>query len=370
MTLDPTAGQGGNGHRPPAPTPPGPLEPAPLGPPPVAEGLPPPPLTGPPGSAVFTLEGRPAPGLYFAAWGLSALGIALIFVALQTQAELAGTVLLLLGMLSLDLGFAMAAGYQVIARRRRAAHRYRGPSPFLLLGIYAISAALVSGVIGRVIGSPLNNSSVFALFSVVLLNLSATLTVVVFVRRTSALTWNDMGWPTREQLQRRRVLTDIGYAAGITIPATMLAAFFAALLAQLLQLDPTTRPVNRVGGLDEVSLIIAAVILAPIGEEIFFRGFALTGWHRDLGATRALLRSTIVFAAVHIINVLGVEGDASLGARWALLQFLVILPVGYILGWLFQQRGIIASIAGHAAYNSIIVTIAILAQRAVPLSPA
>ena len=73
---------------------------------------------------------------------------------------------------------------------------------------------------------------------------------------------------------------------------------------------------------------------------------------------------------MHIINVLGVEGDASLGARWALLQFLVILPVGYILGWLFQQRGIIASIAGHAAYNGIIVTIAILAQRAVPLSPA
>jgi membrane protease YdiL (CAAX protease family) len=57
----------------------------------------------------------------------------------------------------------------------------------------------------------------------------------------------------------------------------MLAAFAAALIAMLLQLDPTSRPLNRSSTFDEPSLIIAAVILAPIGEEIFFRGFALTG---------------------------------------------------------------------------------------------
>ena len=349
---------------------PGPLEPAPLGPGPVPEGPPPPPLTGPPGGGLFTLEGRPAPGLYFAAWGLSVLGGALIFVALQTQAEVAGTVLLLAGLLALDLGFATAAGYQVLARRSRPEHRYRGPSPFLLLGIYAITASLVGGLLGRLLGPSISETSAFGLFSVVLLNVAAIVTVVIFVRRTGSLSWHDMGWPARGQLRLRRAVTDVGYAAGITIPATMLAAFAAALIAMLLQLDPTSRPLNRSSTFDEPSLIIAAVILAPIGEEIFFRGFALTAWHRDLGRSRALLRSTVVFAAVHIVNVLGVEGDPSLGARWALLQFLVILPVGYILGWLFQQRGIIASIAGHAAYNAIIVTIAILAQRAVPLSPA
>jgi hypothetical protein len=75
-----------------------------------------------------------------------------------------------------------------------------------------------------------------------------------------------------------------------------------------------------------------------------------------------------VFARVHIVNVLGVEAIRRSARAGRCSSSWCILPVGYILGWLFQQRGIIASIAGHAAYNAIIVTIAILAQRAVPLS--
>lgn len=291
-----------------------------------------------------------------------------MFVALQTELELAGTVLLLGGMLALDLGFAMAAGYQVLSRRRRLAHRYRGPSPFLLLAIYALSATLLVGVVSRVLSLD-PESAITTVFSVAVLQLSAIITIILFVRRTGVLTWNDMGWPRGEQLSLRRVLVDAGYAVSVTIPMTMVAAFAAALIATLLQLQDSAPPA-RTSSLDPLSLFVVAVVLAPIGEELFFRGFALTGWHRDLGRMRALLRTTVVFAVVHIVNVLGTPGDASVGARWALLQFLVILPVSFVLAWLFQQRGIIASIAGHAAYNGILVAITVLAQQAVPLTPA
>jgi membrane protease YdiL (CAAX protease family) len=275
---------------------------------------------------------------------------------------------LLAGLLALDLGLAMAAGYQVLARRARASYRYGGPSPFLLLGIYAISAALAGGVLSRILGLE-RESSVATVLAVALLQVSAVVTIVLFVRRTGALAWHDMGWPRRGQLDLRRVLLDVGFAVSITVPLTMVAALVAALIATVLQLLDTPPPA-RTSGLDPLSLILVAVVLAPIGEELFFRGFALTAWHRDLGPMRALLRTTVVFAAVHIANVLGTPGDASLGARWALLQFVVIVPTGLVLGWLFQQRGIIASIAGHAAYNGVLVAIALLAQRAVPLAPA
>jgi membrane protease YdiL (CAAX protease family) len=117
--------------------------------------------------------------------------------------------------------------------------------------------------------------------------------------------------------------------------------------------SPLPAPTN---GPESLAIALAAVVVAPIGEETFFRGFALTAWWRDLGAAPALVRSTVFFALVHIANVSA--DTAGEGLKLVLLQFAVILPVGYVLGWLFIRRGIVASIAGHMTFNAI--TIALL----------
>ena len=84
-------------------------------------------------------------------------------------------------------------------------------------------------------------------------------------------------------------------------------------------------------------MALAAAIIAPIGEELFFRGFALTAWPRDMPERTALIRSAVFFAVVHIPNIRASRTRQRMGQ--ALLQFAVIFPLGLVLGWLFLRRG-------------------------------
>ena len=43
-------------------------------------------------------------------------------------------------------------------------------------------------------------------------------------------------------------------------------------------------------------------------------------------------------------------------------MLVVIGPVGFVLGWLYLRRGLMASIAGHAAFNLFGVLVIVLAQ--------
>jgi membrane protease YdiL (CAAX protease family) len=137
------------------------------------------------------------------------------------------------------------------------------------------------------------------------------------------------------------------------VPTLLLALILAAILSQLLGVLPTQILPDAVTGGDRILILVAAAILAPIGEELFFRGFALTAWLRDLGPRGALIRASMLFAIVHIANVDVAPGQAGVGLAQALIQFAVILPVGTVLGVLFLQRGMVAAIAGHMAYNGL-----------------
>jgi membrane protease YdiL (CAAX protease family) len=136
---------------------------------------------------------------------------------------------------------------------------------------------------------------------------------------------------------------------------------WAGILATILQVTaPDTLP-EATNGTEALALVLAAAVVAPIGEEAFFRGFALTAWWRDLGPRAALVRSALFFAIVHILNIQVGSEEAGKGLAQALLSFLVILPLGVVLGWLFQRRGIVASIAGHVTYNGILLVLVALA---------
>jgi membrane protease YdiL (CAAX protease family) len=107
--------------------------------------------------------------------------------------------------------------------------------------------------------------------------------------------------------------------------------------------------------------VVAAAILVPIGEEVFFRGYTMTAWLRDLGPRSALIRATVFFALIHVLNI--TTETFGEGLAQAILQIAVITPVGLALGWLYLRRGLIAAIAGHAAFNLLGVLILVLAQN-------
>ncbi len=321
-------------------------------PPPNDQGSLPPPRTGPPGSGVFSLEDRRAPGLYLVAWVLALLGLGLLLAGLLSSgpANAGAAALLIGGSVLLGLAFLAFSGYQSLARADRRPDAYRGPAPLLVFGaLFFVQVPLAAVLL--VAGMPDPTTDPYGtLASLVLTTALYALLVWTAVVRTGALTWADMGWPTAG-MAPARLVGDIVTAALAIVPTYLVASLVGAVLAQAMGVTPTeVLPPPRGWG-DVVALALTAIVVAPIGEELFFRGFALTAWRRDLGAWVALIRTTIFFALIHILNV--TAASASEGFRLALIAFATILPVAYVLGWLFLRRGIVASIAGHMVFNAI-----------------
>ncbi len=312
----------------------------------------------PPGAGTFSLD-RPAGGLYLVAWLSTGVGFATVVIGLLATAG-GGRELTLAGLLATSIGLVAACGYQVVARRTlRPETAYRGPSP--VLGFFA--AAVLSSCLAVVLGlAGLLGAESGSDFLLGLLVVAGGYLVVVifFVVRTGALSWRQMGWPAGPG-RVGRFLSDAAFGLIVTVPVVVPVLIGAAILATILDVQPTGRIPVVEGALATLVVVVGAAVVAPVAEEVFFRGFALTAWQRDLGPRAALIRSSVFFSLVHIANVGGVTfGDA---AREAVLQVAVIVPLGFVLGWAYQRHGIGASIAGHVGYNSTLLVLAAAAGQ-------
>jgi membrane protease YdiL (CAAX protease family) len=295
---------------------------------------------------------------------LSGAGLALFLAAAATAAPDPGpfTGLLLVGaLLGLLLGLCCAAAYQIIARRSRPQPLFRGPSPLILFGIQVIGVNAVSLALLS-LGAPESDTPVGFLVAGIVLLVGYVLMVWIFGIQSGALGWDELGLPERPRLGK--LATDLAVASGTMLVVAVVAGLAGGLLARLLGTDaPDVVPLPS-STLELAMVALGAGILVPIGEELFFRGYALTAWLRDRGERSALIRSTIFFALVHIVTLTSATFDE--GVRQAVLVVAVIGPVGLALGWLFLKRGLIAAIAGHAAFNLFGILITALAQNLPP----
>ncbi len=315
----------------------------------------------PPGGRIFSLEDRPAPGLYFLAWFLTVGAVALLLVGFLAAAPVAQGVLLLVALAAFTLGLSAAAGYQVLSRADRHPDAYRGPSPLIVFGVILgasyFLAVIVFGL-GRLDPASPRGLPVQAL----VIGLGYLVTVLLFVIRTRALGWRDIVQRRREGSFAESLFVDVAFGIAVGLLMMLLVGIAGLILTTVLGVEtPRQLPEARTAA-DWLLVALAAAVIAPIGEELFFRGFTLTAWQRDLGPTRALLRSALFFAIVHVVQV---DADtASTGIRQAFLVFALILPVGLILGRLYQYRGLISSICGHATFNGIQLLVLIAASQA------
>ncbi len=84
--------------------------------------------------------------------------------------------------------------------------------------------------------------------------------------------------------------------------------------------------------------MLAAVIAAPLGEEVFFRGFLFGSLRGRMGFAPAAATSAAAFALFHVTPLL----------------VAVMLFVGMALAWLYERRGsVVAPIGAHAMFNVI-----------------
>ena len=319
-------------------------------------------LGGPPLGSLFSLTGRPAPGLYAGAWFFAFAGAGLLAVALAAaiSGNGFGAGLLAVGaFLAFFVAAVLASGYQAIVRRTtREPSRYRGPSPFLVFAAVFAATNAAGALVALVAPAAPLDLGAQALLSVGIVVPLYALLVWLLVVREDALSWQEMGWPTGAAA-RQRAIANLGYGVAATIPVVLATSLLGGVLAALLRVTPPEVlpvPSNPSQWLLD---ILVAVILAPIGEELFFRGFAQTAWTRDLGWRVALVRTAIFFALVHAISTGGT--DFSEGLRLAVVATVARLPVAFGLGWVFARTGsIAASIGLHAGFNGLMLLLASL----------
>lgn len=298
---------------------------------------------------VFSLEGRAAPGLYVVGWIASVMGASLLFVSLAANVPGAGQWLFLAGLVVLAVGLVGAAGSQAIERGRRPDLAYRGPSP--VLAFLVVVALTVVGLV--IVLAPLAALGLDAqspLATVVNLLLTTALYVGVIrllVVGPGALSWREMGVVRPDA----RAAMDLAAGAVLAIPVLVVTLALGLLLGRFLEPPPPVLPpATDVIGL--LANLVAAAILAPVGEELFFRGFTTTAWARAAGPTAAILRGAVFFALAHVVTMLDVS--FATGAQRALYSFLALLPVGIALGWVYLgRRSLYAAIGLHAAFNAI-----------------
>lgn len=306
---------------------------------------------------IFSLEGRPAAGLYLLGWVLPLAGLGVLLIAFGVGGVAYG-VLLMGALLLVAAGLASAAGYQVVARHRRPAAAYRGPSPLILFALQVVFITAFEAVLLVFHApSPVDEPVGFLLYAS--LEVAGYLLIIwLFVVRTGVLTWRGLGLA---RLNPASLLVDVANGAALMLVVAIASIIWTAVLVALLgTVPPGVVPTSGTAA-SLVMIILAAGVIVPIGEEAFFRGYSLTAWWRDLGPRSALIRSTVFFALVHALNISVAPGDALTGLKQAVIEVAVIGPVGLALGWLFLRRGLVSSIAGHATFNTFGILLSALA---------
>lgn len=103
-------------------------------------------------------------------------------------------------------------------------------------------------------------------------------------------------------------------------------------------------------GMGIASLLTLAVV-APVVEELLFRGIILRGFASRYSHTKAILVSSLIFCLYHLNPY----------------QFFSAFAVGLILGWIFVRTGSLwPCVVGHALYNSHVLIAGALLPVAIP----
>jgi hypothetical protein len=313
-----------------------------------------PPVTGPPGVSTFSLEGRAAPALYLIGWVGSVLGLGILAVAMLAAGTVAAAGLFLVGLVLLGVGLLAASGSQAIERGRRPELAYRGPSPVLaFFTVFAITLVLFVVVLAPLSALGLDPTAPLATTISLLITAFVYVGVIrLLVVGPGALSWADMGL----HVPASAALVDLAVGALLAVPVLLVTLLLSGLLSTFLEPAPSPLPSTvDIQGL--VANLISAAIIAPVSEELFFRGFATTAWARALGPRSAIVRGALFFAFAHVIAQL--DPTFSEGSQRALFSFVALLPVGLTLGWLFlARRSLYAPIGLHATFNAIQVLLA------------
>jgi uncharacterized protein len=147
-------------------------------------------------------------------------------------------------------------------------------------------------------------------------------------------------------LRMERVDIPVGVACGIVTQLVLIPLLYLPLLRLL---DENSESVEREARkltdraddpLGVIILVIVVVVIAPIIEELFYRGLLMRSLEHRFGPGWALVGSSVVFGAAHFQP----------------LQLIALIVFGLVAGTLAQRTGRLGpSIFAHMGFNGITV---------------
>jgi membrane protease YdiL (CAAX protease family) len=317
---------------------------------------------------LLQLAGREAPALYVIGLFFAVVGAG----ALVAGVAGAGVGLALLALVFIGVGGIALSGASALQRRvDTPIGGWRGPGPlaifwttipWALLAQVLVAALLTALGAATALSTPLGTLALAAAS-----NIATVLIIGLVVVGSGAVQWRDLvlatpaaSPSTLPQPDRRGgFVGDLFWGVALALPILTAAGLFATLVMNGTGLSAPVVLPPAINTVDLAANMLTAGLIAPIGEELLYRGVIAQAWARQSSARRAILFSAVVFAFAHTLTVGGTSvGDA---ASVAAVAFVVRLPLGIALGWLWiRRRSLLASIALHAAYNLAIVAIASL----------
>lgn len=280
---------------------------------------------------------------------LGALGAGTAAVAGSIDADpatlgwiaLAGAVLFSAGLVYIGLR-------QIEIRRHLAPDRYRGPSVLILVGLVLVIAAVLTAPFAEDAAAlVLGEGELSFLGALALLTSTQVALLLVswlFVFRPNALA----GLPSLPGPDPAGAIrSGLGWGVVAWIGAS-LVSYAVSFVFDALGLDTDPQAAEQALATIEPWLaVLAIVVLAPIAEEVFFRGVVFNAFLREGGRRWALVGSAALFAAIHL----------------SLVVFIPIFLLGLALAWVYDRtNNLLAPIAMHLVVNGASVIIALLVR--------
>lgn len=224
-------------------------------------------------------------------------------------------------------------------------------TPWTAVGVFLLQFAavtlfgvlLASAVASGVMGETLQRVVLLPASSIA----AAAFTLLVVSRRFPGETWRLRG---PQPPRWRAAVTGLGFGLASYLVVgfglgSLLQALATAGGAELPEIQTTFREFAA----DPVVapfFIFGAVFLAPIGEELLFRGMLFQALRTRLGVWPGIGLSALAFAVVHW------DPTTTLGGN--LLVVTTIFALGMLLAWMFHRSGsLVVPTVAHCIFNAI-----------------
>ena len=212
----------------------------------------------------------------------------------------------------------------------------------LYLPMFFIGTELLAILLVKLMGMGLESDSIGGPLNLVYHGLNAAILGGIFLRYLTEQfrRLQDRGW---------NLFSDLVLGGLTSYGLSHLSAMAAGLLLTLFDLDYVN--LNQEAVETAISMtpgiaIITACVLAPVAEELLFRGLIFCGLYRR-SRVWAYVISMLAFSLAHVLSAMFLQ---PLGLT--LINLIVYLPAGFALAWTYE-RSVWSAIFLHAALNAI-----------------